>query len=107
MASDSTDIVRRKLKETTTDLAVLLTVYQWRSDTYIRTSLEHKTTLEVFDRDGTLLAQTSVQAAKAGDVLPGVTAGVDTTHTSVPLALKSILEELLNYPNVVTALQRS
>lgn len=108
MPSESTDVVRRRLKEGPGDTALLLTVRDWRSDTWVKTILDHNTSLEVFDRDGTLLAQTSVQGAdKGADTLPGVTSTFSNAmYTSLPLAMKSILEELLNYPTVVMALQR-
>lgn len=44
MPSESADAVRRRLKEATSETVLLLTVRDWRSDTWVQTIIDHNTT---------------------------------------------------------------
>jgi len=100
-SSESTDEVRRKLQGVAGNVALLLTLREWKSDTYSSTALIYDVALQVLDGSGTVIAETS---AKGRDVLgSSLWNPIGIAHTAVPQAFKQKLEELLNHPAVLAA----
>lgn len=102
-ASYKPDQVRQKLKEAASERALLLTIYEWKSDTYLSTALLYNVTLIVLDQNGTSIAETRIEGK---DILgSNVINPVGVAYKTVPQAFKKKLEELLNQPVVIDALQ--
>ena len=83
--------------------AVILELREWKSDTYTNTALKYDVELKVCDATGHPLASVSKHGEDdlGGDFMdpPG------HAKDAVPAALKAILENMLNAPAVVAALQ--
>jgi hypothetical protein len=80
-----------------------LTVQEWKSDTYVGSALLYNVTLSVLDKQGTVHATTRVEGR---DVLgSNYWNPASVAYTAAPQALKTKLEELLNHPEVIAALQ--
>ena len=85
------------------DRALILELREWKSDTYTNTALIYDVELRVCDAAGRPLATAS---KKGEDDLGGnLMDPAGHAKDAVPPAFKKILEDLLNAPNVVTALQ--
>lgn len=94
---------RRKLQEHAGTPALVVTLQEWKSDTHTDTALAYDATLRVLDPQGTPMAESRIQGR---DVLGGTFWNSGSfARTAVPQALKKKLEELLNDPVVITALQ--
>ncbi len=93
--SDSPASVVQKVTGPRIDRGVLLTIAEWRTDTYFKTQLFYDLTLTVVDRNGTVLADH--QATGHEDELRGAFAD----------ALRQQLEFLLNQATVRSALTAS
>jgi hypothetical protein len=102
-ASESPEAVRRKLQTAAGDKKLLLVLSEWRSDTHFDTVLIYNATLSVLDQHGTILAEAHTEGRDVlgGNAIDpiGFAAGV------VPQAVKRKLQELLNHPDVIIALQ--
>jgi hypothetical protein len=102
-ANESPDDVHRKLRDTAVNVALLLTLHEWKSDTYVGTALIYNATLKVLDASGTVVAETRIEGR---DVLgSNFFDPVGVAYTAVPQAFKLKLEELLNHPAVLSVLQ--
>ncbi len=103
--SESSESVRKMLLQSQVDRAILLTLREWKSDTYMDTSLLYDVTLNVLDRTGRVIGEKRVQGRDnlGADVInPPAHA-----REAVPKAFKAKLEELLNDPAVAKALRPS
>ena len=102
-ASAKPNEIRRKLQEHAGMSAVFLELHEWKSDTHTDTALAYDVTLRILDPHGTPTAETHIQGR---DVLGGSFWNpLSFAHTAVPQALQKNLEELLNAPMIITALQ--
>lgn len=108
-ASMGADEVRRKLQAPTGAIALLLVLREWKSDTHTDTALAYDMNLSVFDSYGVSLAETRIHGrdvlgdASVGNALTG--SGMKFAVAAVPQVLQKKLEELLNAPMIITALQ--
>jgi hypothetical protein len=102
-AKQSPEDVRHQLQVATENLALLLTLREWKSDTYIGTVLVYDVTLRVFDASNTVLAE--VQRAGRDVLGSNFWNPTGVAYTAVPKAFKEKMEELLNHPEVLSALQ--
>ena len=102
-ASDSADVVRSKLAQSGAPRAVLLTLREWKSDTYTNTALLYDISLRVVDRNGLALGEKRLQGR---DDLGG-SAWNPPAHAkqAVPSAFKAKVEELLGDEAIVAALR--
>lgn len=104
-ASEAAATAREKLMRAGGERAVLLTLREWKSDTYQNTWLAYDVTLTVLDRTGQVVGESRLAGKDdlGGDFLnpPGHAKKV------VPAAFKAKLEQLLGDPAVVTALGSS
>jgi hypothetical protein len=92
-----------KLKASKADRMLLLTLTEWRSDTYVNTSLYYDLHLLVMNNQGDKLAEAS---AKGEDDLGGSFWNPPShAKEAVPIAYKKRLELLLNDPSVVDSLK--
>jgi hypothetical protein len=104
-ASDSADAVRAKLAQSETPRVALLTLHEWKSDTYMNTALLYDVTLRVVDRRGQVLGEKRIQGRDdlGGDVWnPPAHA-----KQAVPRAFKTKVEELLGDEAIGRALRAS
>jgi len=101
--SDKPDAVMEKLKKSGGDSLVLLTLNEWRSDTYTNVGLLYDMTLKIFDKGGMPLAEKSLK----GDDNLGGSAWNPPAHArkAVPEAFGKKIEELFNAPEITKALR--
>lgn len=94
---------RGTLLATNADRLVLLTLYEWKSDTMMNTALHFIVRLRVFDRKGKELASKDLQGREnlGGSALNAPA----HSREAVPKAFKSKLEALFNDPAIVAALK--
>jgi hypothetical protein len=94
--------VRKVLSEGGARRALLLTLREWKSDTYVNVELGYDVTLEVLDADGNVLASKRLEGR---DDLGGNSWSPPLHATkAVPLAFKAKLDELLSDPAITRAL---
>jgi hypothetical protein len=95
--------VIEKLKATGGERLLLLTVFEWKSDTYSNTSLHFDVNAEVLDREGKTLAE---KRSKGVDELGGSAWNPPAyAKDAVRKAFKEKVETLLNSMEIGTALQ--
>ena len=104
---DNSDVVIEKLKTTGGDNLILLTINDWKSDfagfVAFRVWLDYDATLRVFEKSGKIIAETAI---KGNDDLGSAGEPVGYTKKVVPEAFQRKIEELLNNPEVMKALQQ-
>jgi hypothetical protein len=105
---ESPEGVRKMLTQSGVDRAILLTLREWKSDTYMNTALHYDVTLTVLDRTGQVIGEKRVQGGDdlGGDATnpPGHAINPPAhAREAVSLAFKGKLEELLNDPAVANA----
>jgi hypothetical protein len=89
---------RQKLIESGADRAVLITLWEWNTDTYQRVRLNYVVSIDVFNREG----QTLATSQRSGEDNLG-DGGMDPPSYSrkvVPQAFKTIMEGLFRDPEV-------
>jgi len=102
-APDRSDEVQRQLQAVAGNLALLLVLHEWKSDTYINTALTYNVTLSVLDSRGAVIVKIDM---KGVDDLGGDFWNPPAhARTAVPTAFKQKLEELLDHPEVLAAFQ--
>ncbi|MBN1799489.1 MAG: hypothetical protein JW822_13020 [Spirochaetales bacterium] len=102
-AGEANEQVIQKLLATGSDRVILVTVTAWYSDTYINTALHYDVQLSVMNKQGKVMARSSV---KGEDDLKGSAMDpIGHAKKVVPEAYKSKLEILLNSADVLKALK--
>jgi len=103
LPSDNANTVLAKLKATPSELFVLFTLNEWKSDSLTSVTLIYDVTLKVYNKMGVLLAEKSL---KGRDYL-GEISGIRLTYAkkAVPDAFKQKIEELFNNPDITNALR--
>jgi hypothetical protein len=101
--ADDRQIVIDKLKATGAERFLLLTLTEWKSDTYQNTALIYDVRATILDRDGKTLGESAI---KGRDNLGG-SAWNPPAHAkeTVPNAFKEKVEKLLNSKEIIAALQ--
>lgn len=103
--SDNPDRALEKLAQSGAPRGLLLTLREWKSDTFNNTSLIYDVTLRVLDRSGQVMGEKRIQGQDnlGGDFFnpPG------HAREAVPRAFKAKLEALLNDESIVRALRAS
>ncbi len=101
--TDDQNAVLEKLKASGAERLVLLTLNEWKSDTYHNTALQYDVSLKVYDQAGNVLAEKEI---KGKDDLGGTLWGdpVSFAKESVPRAFKEKIEVLLNSTSIANAL---
>jgi hypothetical protein len=95
--------VAEKIRATNAERAVVLTLREWKSDTYQNTALHYDLTLRVLDASGALRAETALSGK---DDLGGSFWNPPSHAKSAgPPAFKSKLEQMLADPQVAAALR--
>jgi hypothetical protein len=85
------------------DRALLVTLNEWKSDTYMNTALIYDVTVRVLDRSGRTLADSKISGR---DDLSG--SGINPpahAKSAIPTAFRAKFELLLNDPQVAAALR--
>ena len=102
--ADAQGAVLEKLKATQADRMILLTLNEWKSDTYQNVALIYDVSLSVYDKKGKVLTEKKVNGR---DNLGGSAWNPPAiARKEIPRALKEKLEQLLNSPETVKALQQ-
>lgn len=102
-ASAKPNEIRQKLQEYPGIPALVLVLHEWKSDTHTDTTLVYDATMRVLDPARGALAEHRIQGR---DVLGGTFWNASSfAQKAIPQALKKNLEELLNEPTILTALQ--
>jgi hypothetical protein len=100
---DSPDQVRQKMLQNPSDRNIFIDVEEWKSETMTRTATEYNVTLTVMDKEGNVLAKSSIQGK---DVLGGSAMNpAGFAKKRVPQAFKEHVERLLNDDAIVSALK--
>jgi hypothetical protein len=104
-ASEGVAVAREKLAQAGADRAVLLTLREWKSDTYMSTTIAYDVTLTILDRSGRVVGESRLM----GEDNLGKDVVNPPAHAKkvVPEAFKAKLEQLLSDPAIVTALRGS
>ena len=101
---DTSDTVVKKLMDASSSRTILLTLREWKTDTYMNVALLYNATLEVRDPVGTVLATVQIEGK---DNLGGSAWNPPAVAKEVaPRALKEKLERLLNDPQVVKVMEK-
>ncbi len=97
-SADKQEAVLDKAKAAKAERILILTLNEWKSDTYANVALQYDVTLTVLTGEGKNLAEKTI---KGRDNLGG-SAWNPSAHArkAVPEALKAKLEELLNSPEI-------
>ncbi len=95
--------VRQALFKDGVERALLLTLREWKSDTYVNVGLPYDITLVVMDKTGAVVGEKRLQRR---DNLGGsFWSPPSHAEKTVPLAFKAKLEELLSDPAIAGALR--
>ncbi|MCK4389435.1 MAG: hypothetical protein KAV83_04255 [Desulfobacterales bacterium] len=101
--SDIDDSVRAALKNKNVHRSLLLTLNEWKSDTYNNTALKYDANLEVLDKNGKTIAEKRISGE---DDLKGSFLNPPAHAKKViPIAFKEKLEILLNSKQISDALK--
>ena len=102
--SDKPEAVLEKAKAANADRIVLLTLNEWKSDTYANVALQFNVTMSVYDKDGKKLAGKTIEGR---DNLGGSSWNPPAhARKALPAALKEKLEQLLNSPEIAKNLNK-
>ena len=102
---ESTERIQKMLAQGEVDRAILLTLREWKSDTYADTVLHFDVILIVLDRTEQVIGEKRIQGR---DNFPGAYRNASShAREVVSRAFKGKLEELLNDPAVANALRPS
>jgi hypothetical protein len=101
--SDSSEDVLEKSKAAAAERSIIVTLLEWKCDTYSNVVLVYDVTLGVYGKSGQRLAEKSIQGR---DNLGG-SAWNPPAHAkqAVPVAFRQKLEELLNSPEISKTFQ--
>jgi hypothetical protein len=101
--SETSYTVKADLSKTGAKRLILITLYEWKSDTYNNTALIYDVNLEVFDEHGNIIAKNSINGR---DDLGGSLMNPPAHAKKViPIAFKEKIESLLNYKNISETLE--
>ncbi len=101
-AKESAAGVISKLRAASADRGVLLTLSEWKSDTYQNVGLAYNIALSVYDGSGRLLAEAS---RRGNDNLGGGFNSPEVSRQNIPKAFRQKLKELFGDPKIKAALQ--
>lgn len=82
--------------------ALLITLNEWKSDTYLNTALLYDASAQVLDSSGRVLATSQIRGR---DDLSGGVISSAHAKSAVPIAFRAKFEQLLNDPQVAAALR--
>jgi hypothetical protein len=100
--SDSKEAVLLKYKETGAERFILLTLNEWRNDTYVNTSIYYNVALSVYDRDLKQLAESRESGEK--DLGSGALDTTTVAKEKAPIFFQELLGKMLNNNKVQAAL---
>jgi hypothetical protein len=101
--ADDRQTVINKLKSSGTERFLILTLTEWKSDSYVNTALIFDIKAEVLDRDGKTLGKRELKGRDnlGGSVLNPPAHAME----AVPAAFKEKIEKLLNSQEIVATFQ--
>jgi len=101
--ADDSSRVLELLKGQNGDRSLLFVISKWESDTYMNIGLDYEIELTVYDKQMAKLASSSVRENRS--ITGSAWNPPEAARREVPLAFKRALENLLNAPNILKALQ--
>jgi hypothetical protein len=101
--ADDSGRVLELIKGQNGDRSLLFVITKWESDTYMNIGVDYDIELTVYDRQMAKLASASVKDSK--NIAGSFWNPPEAARQEVPLAFKLALENLLNAPNILQALQ--
>jgi len=101
--SETSYTVKADLNKTGANRLIRITLYEWKSDTYTNTALIYHVNLEVFDENGNIIAQSSINGSD--DLGGSVMNPPAHAKKVIPVAYKEKIESLLNYKDISEALE--
>ncbi len=102
------DKILAKMKEVKGDRLLLLTLYEWQSDTYANTGLFYNMKLEVFDINGNRLTEKIMKGEdniSRDDGYFSTSLPIENMKIMIPKVFKDKIEVLLNNKDVVETLK--
>lgn len=100
--SENRNSVIDRLKEKGADRLLLVTVNEWKSDTYANTALIYNVDANIFDKEGNILGSSTIEGR---DNLGGSFMNPPAhAREAVPRAFKEKIEELLNNEDIISNL---
>ena len=101
--SASTDAVIKQLLAVNAEKFLLVSFEEWKTDSFMNTSLHYDITAQVLQSDGTVVAQNHLSGK---DRISGSVMGDQTnSSSSVPAAVSRKLQLLLGHKDIIAALQ--
>lgn len=104
-STDAGETVKAHLMAKKAERFILLTIYEWKSDTYQNTALKYNVAIQVFDPDGKRLAEKTIVGED--DLKGSFMNPPGHAKKVIPQAFEEKLELLLNDSAVSGALQSS
>ncbi len=102
--ADSKEAVLKKAQAAGAERSLIVTLSEWKSDTYTSVALVYDATMMVFDNEGQKLAEKKIEGR---DNLGGSMWNPPShARQAVPAAFKQKLEELLNDPDILRAVTK-
>lgn len=94
--------VMQTLRQTGSERSLLITVNEWKSDTFMNTALLYDVSARVIDAGGRTLGDSRIAGR---DDLSGGLDSPGHAKAAVPVAFRARFEQLLNDPKVAAALK--
>lgn len=103
LQSENANTIMQKFKDTSSDFFVLLTLNEWKSDTYTNVALIYDVNLKIYNKTGAILAERSLK----GNENLGGNFFNPPAHAKevVPAAFKQKIEQLFNDAKIVNAVK--
>lgn len=101
--ADDSSRVLELLKGQNGDRSLLFVISKWESDTYMNIGLDYEIELTIYDKQMAKLASASVRDNRS--ITGSAWNPPEAAKREVPLAFKLALENLLNAPDILRALQ--
>lgn len=101
--ADRPEAVVEKVIAANADRIIIVTLKDWKSDTYMNVALAYDVTLRVYSGQGKKLGEKNIEGRDNLD--EGESSPARYARTAVPMALKKKLEELLNSKEIKNVLQ--
>jgi len=100
--NDSANIVVDKLKNSGSDISILLVTNLWWTDTHMATLLEYDVTVNVYDKSGNLLVSKNFTESSKG---LGVNIWGNEYQKNIPNGFTEALERFFNDPEIKKVLE--
>lgn len=107
-AKEDKNGILARMKETKAERLILLTEYEWQSDTYINTGLSYDMKLEIFDNAGSRLTEKTLKGEDniaRSESMWSPDLSIEGMKIVIPKVFKAKIETLFNNKDVIEALR--